>query len=239
MMNIKFSSVRMEETLQVFKLGDQLTLNGETFDFSIMVDGDTLPRGSVKSRWFDGEVDKQGGVLSLTLILPNPANYSQEQAFPVPLTDVPDGFIALPDPLPTDDPVEPALPSPEPVSKVGVIDWSQLITKKMKDAEQAARELALAKADLAARNSAAAFQIARIQDRIETLGYGIEAGDATEEEEEEAEALAPVLKAWKAYKFALGKVTAQPTWHQAPVWPVAPAIPEIAAAPMLVEEPLA
>lgn len=55
MMNIKFSSVRMEETLQVFKLGDQLTLNGETFDFSIMVDGDTLPRGSVKSRWFDGE----------------------------------------------------------------------------------------------------------------------------------------------------------------------------------------
>lgn len=45
MMNIKFSSVRMEETLQVFKLGDQLTLNGETFDFSIMVDGDTLPRG--------------------------------------------------------------------------------------------------------------------------------------------------------------------------------------------------
>ncbi|WP_116891712.1 hypothetical protein, partial [Pseudomonas savastanoi] len=157
MMNIKFSSVRMEETLQVFKLGDQLTLNGETFDFSIMVDGDTLPRGSVKSRWFDGEVDKQGGVLSLTLILPNPANYSQEQAFPVPLTDVPDGFIALPDPLPTDDPVEPALPSPEPVSKVGVIDWSQLITKKMKDAEQAARELALAKADLAARNSAAAF----------------------------------------------------------------------------------
>ncbi|EPM91481.1 tail fiber assembly domain-containing protein, partial [Pseudomonas syringae pv. actinidiae ICMP 19070] len=82
-------------------------------------------------------------------------------------------------------------------------------------------------------------QIARIQDRIETLGYGIEAGDTTEEEETEAAALAPVLKAWKAYKFALGKVTAQPTWHQAPVWPVAPAIPEIAAAPMLVEEPLA
>ncbi|GFZ61496.1 hypothetical protein PSE10A_40070 [Pseudomonas amygdali pv. eriobotryae] len=238
-MNIKFSAVRMEETLQVFKLGDQLTLNGETFDFSRMVDGDTLPRGSVKSRWFDGEVDKQGGVLSLTLILPNPANYSQQQAFPVPLTDIPDGFIALPDPLPTDDPVEPALPAPESVSKFGVIDWSQLVTKKMKDAEQAARELALAKADLAARNSAAAFQIARVQDRIETLGYGIEVGDATEEEEEEAAALAPVLKAWKAYKFALGKVTAQPTWYQAPVWPVAPAIPEIAAAPMLVEEPLA
>ncbi|PHN43474.1 phage tail protein [Pseudomonas syringae] len=119
------------------------------------------------------------------------------------------------------------------------IDWSQLITKEMKDAATEARSLAKAKSDLLERSSAAAQQIARIQDRIETLGYGIEAGDATEEEETEAASLAPVLKAWKAYKFALGKVTAQPTWHQAPVWPVAPAIPEIAAAPMLVEEPLA
>ncbi|RMV28693.1 Tail fiber assembly domain-containing protein [Pseudomonas savastanoi pv. phaseolicola] len=122
---------------------------------------------------------------------------------------------------------------------MGNIDWTKLVTKEMKAAEQLARELSAAKTDLAARNSGAAQQIARIQDRIETLGYGIEAGEATEEEETEAAALAPVLKAWKAYKFALGKVTAQPTWYQAPVWPVAPAIPEIAAAPMLVEEPLA
>lgn len=119
------------------------------------------------------------------------------------------------------------------------IDWAQLITKEMKDAAAEARSLAKAKTDLIERSSAAAQQIARIQDRIETLGYGIEAGDATEEEETEAAALAPVLKSWKAYKFALGKVTAQPTWYQAPVWPVVPAIPEIAAAPMLVEEPLA
>lgn len=119
------------------------------------------------------------------------------------------------------------------------IDWSQLITKKMKQAELAARALAAAKADLTQRNSLAAEQIKRIQDRIDTLGYGIEIGEATEEEEAESLALASVLKAWKAYKFALGKVTAQPTWYQAPVWPDAPAIPEIAAAPMLVEEPLA
>ncbi|KPY88924.1 phage tail protein [Pseudomonas syringae pv. tagetis] len=119
------------------------------------------------------------------------------------------------------------------------IDWTKLVTKEMKDAAVAARILADAKSALNSKNSAAAFQIARIQDRIETLGYGIEAGVATEEEEEEAASLAPVLKAWKAYKFALGKVTAQPTWYQAPVWPVAPAIPEIAAAPMLEEEPLA
>ncbi|EPM99949.1 tail fiber assembly domain-containing protein, partial [Pseudomonas syringae pv. actinidiae ICMP 19102] len=119
------------------------------------------------------------------------------------------------------------------------IDWSQLITREMKDAATAARILVDAKAVLNSKNSAAASQIARIQDRIETLGYGIEAGEATEQEEAEAAALAPVLKAWKAYKFALGKVTAQPTWYQAPVWPVAPATPEIAAAPMMLDEPAA
>ncbi|ALU60304.1 phage tail protein [Pseudomonas syringae pv. lapsa] len=112
------------------------------------------------------------------------------------------------------------------------IDWAQLITKEMKEAASEARSLAKAKSDLLERSSAAAQQIARIQDRIETLGYGIEAGEATKQEEEEATALAPVLRTWKAYKFALGKVTAQATWHQAPVWPDAPAIPTIAAAPM-------
>ncbi|MBI6684536.1 phage tail protein [Pseudomonas viridiflava] len=116
---------------------------------------------------------------------------------------------------------------------VANIDWSKLVTKEMKDSEAAARELAQAKAELSARNATAAAQIARIQDRIETLGYGIEAGEATEQEEFEAASLEPVLKAWKAYKFALGKVTAQPTWHKAPIWPVAPKIPEIAAAPMM------
>ncbi|GKQ44363.1 phage tail protein [Pseudomonas syringae] len=119
------------------------------------------------------------------------------------------------------------------------IDWSQLITREMKDAATAARILVDAKAVLNSKNSASASQIARIQDRIETLGYGIEDGEATEQEEAEAAALAPVLKAWKAYKFALGKVTAQPTWYQAPVWPVAPATPEIAAAPMMLDEPAA
>ena len=75
-------------------------------------------------------------------------------------------------------------------------------------------------------------QIARIQDRIDTIGYGIEAGEATPEDEAEQAALMLSLKSWKAYKFALGKVTAQPTWHASPVWPVEPAIPEIEASPM-------
>lgn len=113
------------------------------------------------------------------------------------------------------------------------IDWTQLITKAMKDAAAQAAQLAAAKAVLSERNIKALAQIARIQERIDTIGFGIEVGEATEEEEAEQAALLLTLKAWKTYKYALGKVTVQPTWYQAPVWPGEPPIPEIIAAPML------
>lgn len=119
------------------------------------------------------------------------------------------------------------------VANSGNIDWSQLITKAMKDAAVQAAQLSAAKAELAATNAKAVVQIARIQDRIDTIGYGIDIGEATEEDEAEQAALLLSIKAWKTYKFALGKVTTQPTWHQAPVWPVEPPIPEIIASPML------
>ncbi|MBK5400522.1 phage tail protein [Pseudomonas sp. TH39(2020)] len=111
------------------------------------------------------------------------------------------------------------------------IDWSQLITKAMKDAAAQAAQLAAARAELSARNAKAVTQIARIQDRIDTIGYGIDAGEATEEDEAEQAALLISIAAWKTYKFALGKVTVQPTWYAAPVWPVEPAAPVIIADP--------
>jgi len=115
------------------------------------------------------------------------------------------------------------------------IDWSKLVTKAMKDAAAAAAALTAAKVELAAYNLNAVEQIAPIQDRVDTLGYGIDAGEATEEDEAEQAQLLISLKAWKGYKFALGKVTLQPTWYQAPVWPVQPPAPEIIAAPLLGE----
>nr|WP_092256787.1 phage tail protein [Pseudomonas sp. NFACC13-1] len=103
----------------------------------------------------------------------------------------------------------------------------------MKAAALLEQELAEVKAQLSAKNAAAMAQIARIQDRIDTIGFGIDVGEATPEEEAEQAALLITLKAWKKYKYDLGKVTVQPTWYQAPVWPVEPPIPEIIAAPML------
>lgn len=105
-MRIKLRGQRRDDTLEVVKLGDTLSINGESFDFSRMVAGDTLPCSAISSEWFDGDVERIGGELVVTLILPNPWNYSPEQAFPVDLVDVPDGVVVFPGPLP--EPLPPA-----------------------------------------------------------------------------------------------------------------------------------
>lgn len=235
-MKIILSPQRRDDQLVVTKSGEVLTVNGFVYDFSPMGNGDTLPRDALNSEWFAGDVDKVDGELVLTLLLPNPWNYSQAQAFPVPLLNVPDGPVVFPEPNPVEENAEqqaPSLAIPA-MASAGVIDWSKLITAAMKATAAAAEHLAQAKADLTARNARAVTQIARIQDRVDTIGFGIDIGEATAEDEAEQAALLVTLKAWKKYKFDLGKVTTQPTWYQAPAWPTEPPIPEIVAAPMLV-----
>lgn len=230
-MKITLCPQRRDDYITAVKEGDVLIVNGFSYDFSAMSNGDTLPRGAISDEWFPGDINKVAGELSLTLLLPLQINFSQEQAFPVPMLDVPDGRIAFPRELPDADGNYPELPALPETTVPGVIHWDQLITQAMKDAAANAAHLAEMKAELAARNAQAVTQIARIQDRIETIGYGIDAGEASDEEIAEQAALLPVLSAWKAYKFALGKVTKQPGWHASPVWPVAPAIPVIIADP--------
>lgn len=103
-MKIILSPQRRDDVLEVFKNGHSLVVNGEVFDFSAMNDGDTLPRAAITSRWFAGDVDKEGGELTLTLLLPLPFNFSPEQAFPVDLVSVPDGVVVFPQALPLPEP---------------------------------------------------------------------------------------------------------------------------------------
>lgn len=107
-MRIKLSPQRRDDTLVVVRSGSTLALNGEVFDFSRMADGDTLPLSAIRSEWFAGDVDKADGALTLTLFLPNPWNFSPEQAFPATLENVPDGTVIFPGPLP-EPAIEPAL----------------------------------------------------------------------------------------------------------------------------------
>ncbi|RRW68250.1 hypothetical protein EGJ53_00405 [Pseudomonas fluorescens] len=107
-MKINLTPQRRDDTLEVIKQGNTLVVNGETFDFSPMADGDTLPATAISSLWFLNNVECIGGELELTLLFPNPWNYSQEQAFPVPLVDVPDGPVVFPAPLPITETESPA-----------------------------------------------------------------------------------------------------------------------------------
>lgn len=98
-MKIYLSPQRRDDVLEVVKTGDILTVNGEDFDLSPIGEGDLLPQDAVSSPWFAGDITRTNGELEVTLLLPNPWNYSPEQAFPVPLIDVPDGPVEFPLPL--------------------------------------------------------------------------------------------------------------------------------------------
>jgi hypothetical protein len=100
LMLINLYPVRRDDTLEVSRNGNVLTLNGEDFDLSQLLDGSTLPASAIASPWFNGPIDNVDGRLVMTLILPIPANYSPEQAFPLPIHALQDGPVHLPQPLP-------------------------------------------------------------------------------------------------------------------------------------------
>lgn len=102
-MIIKLSPVRHDDVLTVFKNGDALIVNGELLDFTPLPEGATLPATAISNQWVSGEVTREGGELIITLILPIPQNYSQEQAFPVPLSNLRDGVVEFPKPLEVSD----------------------------------------------------------------------------------------------------------------------------------------
>lgn len=100
-MRISFSPRRMDGALTLSREGDVLSINGETFDFSALPDGATLPAGAIASDWIVGPVERIGGVLHLTVILPHGARPSPAVAYPEPVIVTADGPIAVPfDPTP-------------------------------------------------------------------------------------------------------------------------------------------
>lgn len=95
-MQIRFSPVRRDDVLKVVRSGDILTINGERFDFSGLPDGGTLPAGEVPCEWITGPVERVGGSLHLSLVIPHGPTPSQAVAFPAPLIDPPEGPLAIP-----------------------------------------------------------------------------------------------------------------------------------------------
>jgi len=112
------------------------------------------------------------------------------------------------------------------------IDWSQLITKAMKDAATLAAQLAASTALLNSKTKQANAQVAALAGRITVLDWLINYQDPddvdytepTQADVDELAACTLLRNKWLSYSNKLPKVKTQPTWPVAPVWPVAPAL---------------
>jgi hypothetical protein len=88
------------------------------------------------------------------------------------------------------------------------IDWSQLITKGMKEHAAAAQALAVIVAETARLRATSDAAIAPLQDAVDI-------DDATEAD-------VVRLKAWKKYRVALNRLPDQPGYSTTIEWPVIP-----------------
>jgi hypothetical protein len=88
--------MRHDGTIALSRKGDTLIVNGEAFDFAPLPEGGQLPAAAIASPWFAGPVQRLGGVLHLTLILPHGVPAPQATLFPLPVTAAKDGPIMLP-----------------------------------------------------------------------------------------------------------------------------------------------
>jgi hypothetical protein len=95
-MQINFTPQRRNDTLVISKAGDTLTINGVTFDFSVIPDGATLPSSAVDCDYITGNIERIAGVLHLSLILPTGPDASQAANFPAPLINPANGVLELP-----------------------------------------------------------------------------------------------------------------------------------------------
>nr|WP_312968710.1 hypothetical protein [Pseudomonas sp.] len=111
-MIIKLSPVDCAWDLpEVIYSKDALTINGELFDFGPLPNGAVLPLSAIDSIWFAGDVKREGGEITLTLILPYSVfPLSRAVAFPEPIRVTKAGAVKLP------------FDVPEPAEEVAHVD---------------------------------------------------------------------------------------------------------------------
>jgi hypothetical protein len=95
-MKITLLPQRRDDALEVIKAGDKLTINNVDYDFSVIPDGALLPKDAVDCLWLASDVERIGGVLHLSLILPHGATASESARFPTPITNPADGPLEFP-----------------------------------------------------------------------------------------------------------------------------------------------
>lgn len=96
MIKINLSPQVRVGTLTVSKSGDALIVNGETYDFSQLTEGSTLPADAIDSEYFVGPISRVDGEIELTLLLPITRDASEAAKYPEPITMTADGEVILP-----------------------------------------------------------------------------------------------------------------------------------------------
>jgi len=69
-MKVHITPQRSDAKLSASCDGDRLTINGETFDFTLLPDGCELPQGAVSSSCIVGSIQRIEGVIEMTLAVP-------------------------------------------------------------------------------------------------------------------------------------------------------------------------
>jgi hypothetical protein len=95
-MIITFHPMRGAAQFSLTRAGDTIVIDGETYDFAALSDGQSLPRSAIDGPWFAGPVERVAGVLHIPLILPHGPNAPHTTRFAPPMTIAGDGPVTLP-----------------------------------------------------------------------------------------------------------------------------------------------
>lgn len=95
-MHINLSPQIRPDKLSVHRSGDVLNINDVDYDFGSIQSGATLPNEAIDCEFIVGEVERIGGKLHITLLLPVGADASDAARFPEPIIDPADGVLELP-----------------------------------------------------------------------------------------------------------------------------------------------
>lgn len=95
-MLITFSPVRRDETLSLVRTGDSLTINGTSYDFSDLAEGDALLPEALGTGWCAGPVQRREGRIHVHVCLPHGPDAPVETRHPTPVLCEDDGPVPVP-----------------------------------------------------------------------------------------------------------------------------------------------
>lgn len=85
-MNINFTPQRSDKELLLSISGEVLSINGATYDLSVIPEGASLNASATDSDTLLNDISRDNGELSLTVFLPHKANPPKSIAFPEPVS---------------------------------------------------------------------------------------------------------------------------------------------------------